>query len=157
MCNEANLLSEVVSDTWLEAESPLVAVVIHVAVVNHSVRETTVNEESEVTSLSELVTNVWVDSESVAVHVIEHAIEVFEIVASCIVVTIAISVSKTDSHCDVELVVDSVTNLRKKVEVSGCAELFTVDRSLSCAETNFATDPNLCVSCERSNCYESCK
>lgn len=157
MCYEAHLVSEVVRDTWLEAESPLVGIVINMAVVNHCVRETTVNEESEVTSLSELVTNVRIDSESVAVEISIIAQNFVEVLASLIIIAISICVRNTNSQSDVKLVVEGVTNLRKEIESSSSTILCTIFRSLSCVETYFTADPDLCICCERCNSYESCK
>lgn len=127
VCYEAHLVSEAVSDTWLETDSPLVTVIVNTAVMNHCVRETTINKESEITSVSELVANVRIDSESIAVYIVVDAAESVKVCATFIVVTVRVCVRKTNGQSNVEFVVDAVTNLWEKVEASCCALLVTID------------------------------
>ena len=150
MSNKANLLAECVRDTWLDSNLPCVSAVCVAANVTMYIRETTVSEEREVTSLCESVTEVWVQHECVCIVISNRHFN-----ASQVVTVLAMRI--TNLHGYVKLVIEFVTNLRKKIEVVRLANLNLVYSSSLMAVTNFTTNPNLCVCCKRCYCYESCK
>ena len=140
VCNEAHFVRKTVCDTGLYGNLPKVHVVLHTACVNIAITETTVNESREVAALEVSVTSVRVESETVRVST-----------------TLHVSVRILESHGDVPVVVEFVTNFRGDSHIVALVELGTIQSGLRSVETNFATNPNLCVCCERCNCNECSK
>ena len=150
MCNKANLLTECVRDTWLDANLPCVRAVFITTNVTMHISEATVSEEREVTCLSKSVTNVWVQNECVCKIIINRNGNTCQIITS-----LAVGVTNLRSY--IKFVIKFVANFWQERKVVSLPVFYLVSCLSQVAVTNFTTNPNLCVCCERCNCYKSCQ
>ena len=145
MSNEANLVTEGISDTGLNGNFPNIYALL-ATLVQETIGETAINEELEVASLDKAVANIWINLESVTI------LKYIIIVKQLVVLSVCIA----NKYSNVNLVVNLVANLRSYYKL---VALYRGSKSsgLSCVETNFTTYPELGVCCERCNCNECSK
>ena len=145
MSNEANLVTEGISDTGLNGNFPNIYALL-ATLVQETIGETAINEELEVASLDKAVANIWINLESVTI--LKYTI----IVKQLVVLSVCIS----NKYSNVNLVVNLVANLRSYYKL---VALYRGSKSsgLSCVETNFTTYPPLSACGQRCNCNECSK